>query len=174
MENEGIIPDFRLTNGGDLERPFPEYLGDFNILAIRRVPMPSHGPATKVLQRLLAQNRGAEGGTVRGFDIRSPDRPCGTCRGPHIVFAGPDLATICDSDGRILRKFGVVGYDRFFVVRSGLQVVDVGSISEIGLSGIERVLAVVRAQNCPGVAETEKCGLLPNGFRRKVSSVPCI
>lgn len=164
MVNKELLPDFPLANEGDLERPFSEYLGNFNILAIRRVPVPSHGPATKLLRRFLAQNRVAEGGTVRGFDIRSPDQPCKTCRGPRIVSTGRDLATVCDGDGSILQKFGVVGYDRFFVVRSGSHVIDMGSISEIGLSGMQRELGEAWAQHRTDAAGTERSRPFPTVF----------
>lgn len=131
MVRQQLLPDFVLSNGDGGERPFHELLADFNILAIRRVPEPSHGPATELLRSLLAENRGDEGETVRGFDIRSPDRLCETCHGPHIVFQGRDLVTICDSGGLIYRLFGVVGDDKFFVIRSDRHVIDGGSIREI-------------------------------------------
>ncbi len=157
MVYQRLLPDFWLANGDGVERSFQAYLADFNILAIRRVPVPSHGPPTRLLRRLLAHNRGDKNVTVRGFDIRSPDRPCGACRGPHIVFTGPDLATICDSDGSILRKFAVVGYDRFFVVRSVPQVIDAGSIEEISplcmtlnLNGTSAQHRTARAPPHPG------------------------
>lgn len=136
MVNQRLLPDFQVANGDGIEKPFPEYLADFNLLAIRRTPAPSHGPATKLLRRLLAKHCGAAGVSVRGFDIRTPDEPCQTCHGPRIVFMEPDLATICDSDGSILQKFGVAGYDRFFVVRSDSQMIDVGSIEEISRWGL--------------------------------------
>lgn len=133
MVNQRFMPNFRLANGDGREKPFCDYLAEFNILAIRRVPGPSHGPATRLLRRLLAEYRGAEDVTVRGFDIRSPDQPCETCHGPHIVCLETDLVTICDGDRSIFRQSGVVGYDRFFIVRSvPQQVVDLGSIEMIG------------------------------------------
>ena len=119
-----------------------------SVTGVQTCALPIYGPATRLLRRLLAHNRGAKDVTVRGFDIRSPDRPCGTCRGPHIVFRGPGLATICDGDGSILRKFGVVGYDRFFVVRSVPQVIDVGSIEEISQSGMTVDLNGAAAPHC--------------------------
>lgn len=128
-----LPPDFRLTDGEGRERPFHVFLADFNILVIRRVPVPSHGPPTGLLQSLLAQNRGAESVTVRGFDVRSPDRPCETCHRPNIVFQGEDLLTICDSDCSIYRQFGLVGDDRFFVVRPDRCVIDAGTVQEISL-----------------------------------------
>ncbi len=131
MVRQRLLPDFVLSNGDGIERPFHELLADFNILAIRRVPEPSHGPATELLRSLLAENRGVEDVVVRGFDIRSPDRLCETCHGPHIVFQGRDLVTICDSGGLIHRLFEVVGDDRFFVIRSDRHVIDAGSIREI-------------------------------------------
>lgn len=130
-----LLPDFVLSNGDGNERAFHELLADFNVLAIRRVPEPSHGPATQLLRSLLAENRGVEDVTVRGFDIRSPDCLCDTGHGPHIVFQGRDLVTICDSDCSIYRQFEVVGDDRFFVIGSDRYVIDVGSIREIGRLG---------------------------------------
>jgi len=137
MMTQRQLQGLRISNGDGIQRPLPAHLADFNVLAIRRVPVASHGPATPLLRRLLADSRGARDATVRGFDIRSPDRPCETCHGPSIVFNGPELATICDSDGSILQHFGVVGYDRFFVVRSGPQVFDAGSLEEISRSGLQ-------------------------------------
>lgn len=98
MVQRKTLLDFMLANGDGREQPFHEFLADLNILAIRRVPLPSHGPATELLRSLLAENRGVEDETVRGFDIRSPGRCCEKCHGPHIVFTGPDLATIRDGD----------------------------------------------------------------------------
>lgn len=137
MERHRLLPDFVLSNGDGSARPFHELLTDFNIVAIRRVPVPSHGPATQLLSSLLAENRGVEDVTVRGFDIRSPDRFCDRADGPHIVFHGQDLVTICDSDCSICRQFDVVGDERFFVIRSDGHVIDTGSIREIDRFGIQ-------------------------------------
>lgn len=131
MAPQRLLPDFVLSNGDGGERPFHELLADFNILVIRRVPEPSHGTATELLRSLLAENRGTKDVTVRGFDIRSPDRPCETCHGPHVVFNERNLVTICDSGGIILRLFEVVGDDKIFVIRSDRHVIDAGSIREI-------------------------------------------
>jgi hypothetical protein len=131
MVRQRLLSDFRLANGSGPEQPFHEFLADFNILLIRRVPEPSHGPATELLRSLLAENRSADDATVRGFDIRSPDHLCETCHGPHIVFRGRDLVTICDSGGLIYRLFGVVGDERFFVIGADRHVIDAGSIREI-------------------------------------------
>ncbi len=131
MVPQRLLPDFVLSNGDGGERPFHDLLTDFNILVIRRVPEPSHGTATELLRSLLAENRGTKDVTVSGFDIRSPDRLCETCHGPHIVFQGRNLVTICDSGGIILRLFGVVGDDKIFVIRSDRHVIDAGSIREI-------------------------------------------
>lgn len=126
-----LLPDLRVDTGGGAEKPLDALLVDFNILLIRRVPAPSHGPATELLRRLLARKRPAKDVTVRGFDIRSPDGPCETCRGPHIVYQEHDLVTICDSDRNIFRRFGVVGDDQFFVIRSDRRVMDIGSAGDI-------------------------------------------
>ncbi|MFQ5589623.1 MAG: hypothetical protein ACE5HE_00540 [Phycisphaerae bacterium] len=136
MAPKRTLPSFTLGGGDGHERPFQELLADFNILTIRRVPVPSHGPATKLLWSLLAQNRGAGDETVRGFDIRSPDRFCETCSVSRIVFQGEHLVTICDSSGAIYRRFGVVGDDRFFVIGSDRRVIDAGSIREIARLGM--------------------------------------
>ncbi len=137
MVRQRVLSDFVLSNGDGIERPFHELLADFNILAIRRVPRPSHGPASELLRSLLTENRGVEDMTVRGFDIRSPDRLCDTCHGPHIVFQGRDLVTICDSGGHIRQLFGVNGDDRFFVIRADRHVIDGGTIREIGQLGVQ-------------------------------------
>ncbi len=129
-----LLWDLQITDG--LPKLFREYLADFNILAIQRVPVPSHGPSTNLPLRLLAENRSDKDVTICGFDIRSPGQPCETCQQPHIVYTGLDLATIGDNDGSILRQFGVVGYDRFFVVRSVPQVSDAGSIEQISRSDL--------------------------------------
>jgi hypothetical protein len=126
-----LLPDLRLNDEGGHDKPFDAFLADFNILLIRRVPVSSHGPATELLRRLLSRKRGTKDVTVCGFDIRSPDCPCETCHGPHIVFQGSDLVTICDSDRSVYRQFGVVGDDRFFVIRSDRRVIDVGSIRDV-------------------------------------------
>ncbi|MCO6438619.1 MAG: hypothetical protein J5J06_16120 [Phycisphaerae bacterium] len=137
MITQRVLPDLRLSNGDGRHRPLRDYLADFNILLIRRVPLASHGPATRLLRRLLVENRGGDHVAARAFDVRSPDQPCETCHGPHIVFNGPELATICDGDGSMLRQFDVIGDDRFFVVRSGPQVFDVGCLEEISQSGLK-------------------------------------
>ncbi len=131
MVGKRLLPDFVLSNGDGSERLFRELLADFNILAIRRVPVPSHGPATELLRSLLAENRGAGDVTVRGFDIRSPDRLCEKCQKPSIVFQGRDLITICDGCDLIYRLFEVVGDDKFFVISADRHVIDGGSIREI-------------------------------------------
>ncbi len=131
MLNRRCLSDFQLAHGDGREHPFQDFLADFNILAFRRVPVPSHGPPTKLLRRFLAKYRGAEDATVRAFDIRSPDEPCEACESPHVVFMESELATICDGDGSIFRRFGVVGEDRLFVVRTVPQITDVGFIEDI-------------------------------------------
>ncbi|RJP39941.1 MAG: hypothetical protein C4547_03035 [Phycisphaerales bacterium] len=125
------LPDCRLTDGDGLDRRLGELLAEFNILAIRRVPVASHGPATELLRPLLAEFGDVGDRTDRGFDIRSPDSPCGTCREPRVVFQQGDLLTVCDGDGSLYRAFGAVGADRFFIVGRNRRVVDVGSIREI-------------------------------------------
>lgn len=131
-----LLPDFRISNGDGRERPFETFLADFNILVIRRVPMPSHGPATRLLRRLLAEHRGVADVTVRGFDIRSPDRPCQDCNTAHVVFQEEELMTVCDGNGSIYEQFGVVGDERLFVVRSDRRVMDVGSVRDVGRLGL--------------------------------------
>jgi len=176
MASERLLPDFQLANGDGVDRPFPEYLADFNILAIRRVPTPSHGPATRLLRRLLAENRGTADTTVRGFDIRSPDRACESCHGPHIVHAEPDLVTICDGDGSILRKFGVDGYDRFFFVRSGQPVFDMGSLEDIRRSGwrLARDGASWRARIARAPPPRRQAENTSNESRCKTPAMSCI
>jgi len=176
MAKQRLLPDFQLANGDGIDKPFRGYLADFNILAIRRVPLPSHGPATELLARLLAENRDPDDVTVRGFDIRSPDQSCETCHGPHVVFTGPSVATICDGDGSILRKFGVVGYDRIFVVRAVPQVVDLVSIEEVNLlsmrlDGVADSFQRHFARAPPG---TQRSGPPQNNFWRKFRNTSCI
>ncbi len=142
MVRQRLLPDFVLSNGDGSERPFHEFLADFNILVIRSVREPSHGPATELLRSMLAENRGVEDAVVRGFDIRSPDRLCETCPGPHIVFQGRDLVTICDNGCLIYRLLGAVGDDKIFVVRSDRQVIDAGSIREIERLSMQLSLVV--------------------------------
>ncbi len=164
MERNRLLPDFVLSTGDGSVRPFHEFLVDFNILTIRRVPVPSHGPATELLRRLLAENRGVENVTVRGFDIRSPDYPCETCNGPHIVFQGRDLVTICDDDGGIYRQFGVAGYDRFFVVASDQYVIDVGSIEQISRSDLKFGLDTAASRKRTAPAPSDAKGTRPRSF----------
>ncbi len=150
MARQALLPDFQLVNGDGRGRPFRDFLADFSVVLVRRVPVASHGPATELLRRLIEENRGVDGETVRGFDIRSPDQPCETCGEPHIVFTGPDLATVCDSDGSILRKFGVEGAGRFFVVRSGPQVqaFDIGTLEEMTQFGEPPDRSMVPSSQC--------------------------
>jgi len=143
MVQQLLLPEFALSNGDGSKRLFYELLADFNIITVRRGLEPSHGPATELLRSLLAENRGTEDVTVRGFDIRSTDHLCEDCDGPHIVFEGRDLVTICDSGGMIYKLFGVVGDDRFFVIGTDRQLIDAGSIRELDQFGMSPSLEAV-------------------------------
>ncbi len=147
IQRRRLLPDFLISNGDGHEQPFHELLADFNILAIRRGPEPSHGPATELLRSLLAEHRRVGDKTICGFDIRSPDHLCDICDGPHIVFQGRDLVTICDNGSLIYRLFGVVGEDKFFVIRSDRQVIDAGSIQEIDRLSIQLGLDSTSSQH---------------------------
>lgn len=159
MARQALLPDFQLVNGDGRARPFHDFLADISIVLVRRVPVASHGPATEFLRRIIADNLKVDGETVRGFDIRSPDQPCERCGEPHIVFTGPDLATVCDSDGSILRKFGVVDDDRFFVVRSGpeVQVFDIGPLEEVSRLGASLNGGEASSPQCTTRAPPEAC-----------------
>ncbi len=147
MVQQRTLPNFVLADGEGGARSFHDFLADFNILVIRRVPEPSHGPATEFLRSLLAENRGVEGVAVRGFDIRSPDSYCETCAGPHVVFQGRSLLTICDSGSIIRRLFGIVQDDGIFVIGADRHVIDAGTIAEVGRLGIQLSLDVALSRH---------------------------
>jgi len=125
------LPEFRVTNAVGGTTAFGGLLADFNIALIRRVPVTSHGPATRFLRRLLKEYDRSNAGTVRGFDIRSSDEPCGTCTGPVVVWDEEDLVTICDGDRSVYRQFDVAQDDRYFIIGSDRRVQDIGSLHEL-------------------------------------------
>lgn len=68
-----LLPDFQLTNGNEKERSFKGYLADYNVIMLTHSAEASHGPADELLRSFVAEGRGVEGVSVRGFDIRSHD-----------------------------------------------------------------------------------------------------
>lgn len=126
-----LLPDFRVANGDGRETAFDDLLADFNIVLIRRVPVASHGPATRFLRRLLNEYSSTPGVTARGFDIRSSDEPCETCGSPCVVSDEEDLVTVCDCDRRIYQHFEVAGDNRYFVIGADRRVLDVGSLQDM-------------------------------------------
>lgn len=126
-----LLPEFRVTDGDGCETAFNELLAEVNIVLIRRVPIASHGPATRYLRRLMNENSNTPGVTVRGFDIRSSDESCKTCGGPCVVSNEGDLVTVCDSDRHVYRYFEVAGDHRYFVIGADRRVLDIGSLQDM-------------------------------------------
>lgn len=126
-----LLPDFRLTHGDGRERTFDDFLADFNIVLITHGTEGSHDPASELLRSLLVESRGVEGVSVRAFDIRSLHGFCDRCCGPHVVYHGRELVTICDSGGLIRRIWGVENDAWLIVVNAGRNVLDHGPLAEI-------------------------------------------
>ena len=139
-----LLPDLLIATYNAHEVPLDQLLADFNILLVRRVPFASHGPATVLLRHLLADNRSATDKTVRGFDIRSPDAPCGTCHQAYVVSDQGDLTTICDSSCDVYRQLDIDGDHRFFIIASDRSVIDAGAIRDINRTSAGLGLAVPR------------------------------
>lgn len=126
-----ILSDFKLANGDGDERPFDDFLADFNVIMLAHSPEPSHHTANELLHSFIAECRGVEGVSVRSFDIRSHDEFCDQCCGPHIVFEGHDLVTICDSGGVIRRLWGMESEAWILIVNAGRNVLDDGPLAEV-------------------------------------------
>lgn len=126
-----ILPDFQLANGNGNEQSFKDFLADYNVIMLTHSAEASHDPADELLRSFLAECRGVEGVSVRGFDIRSHDAFCDQYCGPHVVFEGHGLVTICDSGGLIWRLWGMESKAWILIVNAGRNVLDDGPLAEI-------------------------------------------
>lgn len=126
-----LLPDFQLANGNGKDRSFKDFLADYNVIMLTHSSEASHCPASELLRSFLAEGRGVEGASVRGFDIRSHDACCDQCCGPHAVFEGHELVTICDSGGLIRRLWGMESNAWILIVNAGRNVLDDGPLAEI-------------------------------------------
>lgn len=126
-----LLPDFKLTDGFGRDRPFDDFLADFNVIMLTHSAQASHGPADELLRSFLAESRGVADVTVRGFDIRSHDGFCDECCGPHVAFETREFITICDSGGLIRRLWGVESDAWILVVDASRNFLDDGPLAEV-------------------------------------------
>jgi len=126
-----LLPDFKLADGDGHERPFDDFLADFNVILLTHTPEACNGSSDELLRSFLAEGRGTAGASVHGIEIRSHDAFCKQCCGPHVVLQGRELITICDSGGLIRRLWGVESDAWILVVNAGRNVLDDGPIAEV-------------------------------------------
>lgn len=163
MVQHRFLPDFVLSHGNGCGRRFHEFLTDVNVVMLTRVPEASHGPASELLRSLVAGVGCLGYLRIRGFDIRSLDGKCATYNGPHVIYGGQVLMTICDNGGIIRRLFGVTEDDHIFVVRADRHVIDAGRINEV--EQLSKRLSLVEAPPAHGTARSTP-GLQHVGRRR--------
>lgn len=136
MSRLRLLPDFRLANRECYGRPFDDLLTDLNIIMVTHVAEVSHGPVSESIRSLIliAENRGAGGGSVRGFDIRSPAGFCDRCCEPHLVSEeGSNLVAICDSGGLISQLWDAEFGARILIVNACRNVLYDGPYAKVGL-----------------------------------------
>ena len=126
-----ILPNFKLANGDGRERPFDDFLADYNVIMLTHSPESSHSTTGELLRSFVAECRGVDGVSIRGFDIRSHDAFCDQRCGPHAVLEGRELVTICDSGGLIRRLWGMDGEAWILIVNAGRNVLDDGPFVEV-------------------------------------------
>jgi len=126
-----LLPNFKLADEAGHERPFDEFLADYNVIMLTHTPDASHGCADELLRSFLSEARGVEGVSVRGFDIRSHDAFCNLCCGPHTVFESHEMVTICDSGGLIRRLWGMESEAWILIATAGRHVLDDGPLAEV-------------------------------------------
>lgn len=126
-----LLPDFKLVSGDGLDRPFSEFLADFNVIMLTHSVEAAHGSADELLRGFLVEGRSVEGVSVRGISIRSLDGFCDQCCGPHVVFQGCKFVTVCDSGGLIRRLWGVESDAWILIVNGGRNVLDDGPLADV-------------------------------------------
>lgn len=131
MLRTNLLPNFKVSVGGGRQRAFDDMLADYNVILLTRVSEGSHALASELLRSFVAEGRGVEGISVRGFDIRSLAGFCDWSQGPHAVFQGHDLVVICDSGGLIRRLWEMESDAWVFVVNGNRNVVDEGPLPEV-------------------------------------------
>jgi len=131
MLNLNPLPDFQLANEDGDERSFRDFLADYNVVMLIRSNEAAHGPVPELLRSFVAGSRGADGISVRGIEIRSYDGLCDRCCGPHVVFRGRELVTVCDSGGLVRRLWGVESDAWILIINADRSVIDDGPLAEV-------------------------------------------
>ena len=126
-----ILPDFLLASENRNERSLKDFLADYNVIMLAHSTEAAHGPAPELLRSFVAEGRGVEGVSVRGFEIQSHDAFCDQCCGPHLVNEGRELVTVCDSGGLVRRLWGVESEAWILIVNAGRNVLDEGPLAEV-------------------------------------------
>jgi len=151
-----LLPDFKLANGDGHERSFDDFLADYNVIMLTHSAEASHNPADELLRSFLAEVRGVEGVSVRGFDIRSHDVFCDECCGPHVVVEGRELVTICDSGSWVRRLWGMESDAWILIVNAGLNVLDDGPLAEVERLSMQFSMDVTLSPRRPPRAPPEQ------------------
>lgn len=126
-----MLPDFKLADLNGHERPFDDFLADFNVILMTHTPDACSHSSDELLRSFLAEGRGVEGASAHGIEIRSHDAFCKSCCGPHLVVQGREIITICDSGSWIRRLWGVESDAWIMIVNRGRHVLDDGPLAEI-------------------------------------------
>lgn len=124
-----ILPNFKLADADGHERPFDDFLVDFNVILVTHTREACYGSADELLRSFLAEARCGGNASVHGIEIRSHDAYCRNCCGPHLVFQGRELITICGS--WIRRLWGLDSDAWIMIVNRGMNVLDDGPLSQI-------------------------------------------
>ncbi|MCO6438620.1 MAG: hypothetical protein J5J06_16125 [Phycisphaerae bacterium] len=152
-----MLPGFRLADGDGHERPFDDFLADFNVILLTHTSESCRGATDELLRSFLAEGRGVAGVSIHGIDIRSHDAFCKQCCGPHVVFHGRELITICDSGAWIRRLWGVESDAWILIVNAGRHVLDDGPLTEIERLamqfGLDAALSPHRSARAPPTRE---------------------
>jgi len=148
-----ILSDFKLADGKGHERSFDDLLADLNVILMTHTHEACADSSNEVLRSFLAEARSVGPASVRGIEIRSHDEYCEDYFGPHLVFQGRELITICDSGSRIRRLWGVESDAWIMIVNRGRNVLYDGPFTQIArLSmqfGLDAALAPHRIARAP-------------------------
>jgi len=125
--------DFKFVDEGGRAGSLRNVLGDYTVLALTRCDKDTHGPATALLEEIVAENSHTDYVKVVGVDIHwgkgaSPHKA--RC---HLIDERCNLVSLCDATGAVRRLYSADdGEDKMYLINPDHKIILVTSVHSVG------------------------------------------
>lgn len=127
------IMDFRFVDDEGRARSLRNVLGDYTVLALTRCDKDTHGPATALLEEIVAENSHTDYVKVVGVDIHWAEGGSPHKNQCHLIDERGNLVSLCDATGAIQRLYSADdGEDKMYLIDPSQRIILITSVHDVG------------------------------------------